>query len=304
MRTDETLGAADIFFGDANNAEARVYVQLASANLPGECRLVGRVMGPSCEYSRTLSAAVPFTMKRTSHGAGEAQPLLAEAIVPDPCFWSQELPFLYRAEIELRNGSHVLGAAEQTFGIRPLGVRGQRLVWEGRPWVLRAADARELPPRALADWRAADLAMLVERPDEELCRDASRLGAVLVADLTAGCEQPYDELRRLARWPAVAIAVLDAEQGLEMQDRAAIRNLLLAERVGTGAENSPSPWADLAICEHASASALDMRASAGALPLVAQRPAGWCDELVDARRHCDRLQRDLAGHGDFAGFIV
>ncbi|HET6879167.1 MAG TPA: hypothetical protein VFI31_03365 [Pirellulales bacterium] len=297
----ETL---DIFFGDANNAEARVYARLEAVALPAGCRLTGHVVGPTCEYSRTLPAKVPFAMKRNQGPDDEAKPLLVEAIVPDPCFWSQELPFIYRAEIELRVSGELLAAAERTFGIRPLGARGRRLVWEGRPWMLRAADAHELPERSPAEWRTADLAMLVEGPGDDLCREASRLGAVLIADLTGAPERLDEELRRLSRWPAVILAILDAEQQLGENHRAAARNLLLAQRLTADSDSSPVLWASLLVCEEGLADAMWRHSSDVTLPIVVQRPGGWCDGLDEARRQCDLLQRDLAGRGDFAGLLI
>ena len=298
------LSELEIFFGDANNAAARVYARLEKAGLPQGCTLEGRVLGPTCKYSRTLLATVPFMAKRSVGMPEEAAPLVVEAIVPDPCFWSQELPFLYLAEIELRCGGQLLAAANQRFGIRPLGANKRRIVWESRPWVMRAADAREMPDQPLSQWRTADLAMLVDNPSDELCREASRLGAVLVAEMTGKPVRLVEELRRLARWPAVVIAMLDAGQALDAKARAGARNLLLAERCGPDFDRPPSPWADLVLCEDASAKVIAARTTGLNVPVIAQRAGGWCDELGDARRHCDLLQRDLAGQGDFAGYLV
>ncbi|HQU42328.1 MAG: hypothetical protein B7Z73_08345 [Planctomycetia bacterium 21-64-5] len=297
------LSDLDIFFGDANHAEARVYARLAGTDLPPGCTLIGRVVGPTCAYSQTLRATIPFAPRRPPAAVG-ASPLLAEAIVPDPCFWSQELPFLYAAEIELRCGGELRASVTRSVGIRPLGVRQRRLVWESRPWVVRAAEVREVPERPISQWRAADLAMWLEEPADETCRQASQLGVVLIADLTERPAQVADELRRLARWPAVAVAVLASGQPLEADVRNTARNLLLAERRGPEADFAPSPWADVVICEGASADAIAAQAGKINLPVVARRAAGWRDDPADVRRECDRLQRDLAGQGDFAGYVV
>lgn len=295
------LEPLEIFFGDANNAVARVYARLQTSGLPEGCSLSGQVVGPTCEYSGTLAAKVPFVVKRSM--GSDAATLVAEAIVPDPCFWSQDLPFLYQAEIELRRGGELLAAESRTFGIRPLGANKRRMIWEGRPWVLRAADAHELPERPLQHWRDADLAMLVENPTEELCREASRYGAVLVADLTEVLDELKDELRRLSHWPAVAMGVLENGQLSDATNRGVARNLLLAQRVANGSNVPIAPWADLVI----SASDPEGVATISSnlvVPLIVEHAAGWCDELSDARRQCDVLQRHLAGLGDFAGYLV
>lgn len=296
------LSGLEVFFGDANNAEARVYAQSGTEPLPANCKLTGRVVGPTCEYSRTLSAAIPLIARRAA--AEEAGWLLAEAVMPDPCFWSQELPFLYRAEIELRRGDELLATEHRMFGIRPLGIRKGRLCWESRPWVLRAGDCRELPEQELTAWRAADLAMLVQDPGDDLCRQASELGTVLIAEVSERSERIEKELRRLARWPAVAMALLDRGESFDRGMRSAARNLILAARFSEVEPGAAPAWADLFVFEHGDADAIAAQSSAISLPVVAHRPAGWRDDLSETRRECDYLQRDLAGRGNFAGYIV
>lgn len=298
------LEQLEVFFGDANNAAARVYARLPSAGLPAGCVMSGTVVGPTCEYSHTLSATIPFAARPATSTAAELPPLLAEAIVPDPCFWSGDLPFLYQANVELRRGDELLGSQQRSFGIRPLGAFRRRLIFEGRPWVPRAVQLQELPEAPLADWREIDLAMYVENPGEELCRDASRLGVVLLAEVWGNAASLPEKVRRLAKWPAVSIAVLRSEQPLDRAIRALCPNLLLAGYRGVGDAALVPDWADLVVCEDASADALAVRTRAIAKPVLALRDAGWRDQLTDARRECDRLQRDLAGRGEFAGYVV
>src|SRR3954471_17984228 len=89
----------ELFFGDANPAETRVYARCATGSLKaGQQRpqITGILTGPFCEYAQTLAATIPFV------DAGPGKSSLAQAIVPDPCFWTPELPYLYRAHLELR----------------------------------------------------------------------------------------------------------------------------------------------------------------------------------------------------------
>ena len=131
MNPDQ-LQDVEVFFGDANNAEARIYARLASERAAAGAQLTGRVVGPSCMYAKTLSAAIRLAPKRTPQDS-TAPRLLSEAIVPDPCFWSAEMPYLYRVEVELHAAGQLLAAAEWDLGIRPLGVRGRKLLLEGAP---------------------------------------------------------------------------------------------------------------------------------------------------------------------------
>src|SRR5262245_28286526 len=104
MPAADLLSELEVFFGDASTAEARVYARMVACHDASDCRLSGAVIGPQCDYARTLSTTVPLVDIRqisTKHGANV---LLAEAIVPDPCFWSAEVPLLYLVEVELWRG--------------------------------------------------------------------------------------------------------------------------------------------------------------------------------------------------------
>jgi len=306
MLVTDSLDRIEVFFGEANNAEARVYARLEFTKAPGDCRLAGRVIGPTCEYAHTLSAAIPLIMKRLPANAITAQPpaLLAEAVVPDPCFWSAELPFLYRVEVELHRGTELLAKTQRLFGIRPLGAVRRRLVFEAKPWVPRGMNLGGVPQAPLSEWRAADLAMVVECPSETLCGDASRLGALVVAEIVGSPPVLESEVQRLSRWPAVVIAVLNSTTPLDAGIRTKARNLLLAQSFGPGTAIEPAAWADVSICEGGDAADLSRRAVSCRIPVIARRPAAWRDDLVQARGECDLLQRELAGTGDFAGYFV
>lgn len=298
----------EVFFGEANNAAARVYARWTQAGFPRDCRLTGRVIGPTCVYSHTLSAAIPMRPKPPSGERGDAETsagaaLLAEAVVPDPCFWTTELPFLYRVEAELRRGDHVMARAERLLGIRRLGAYGKRLIFEGRGWVARGVHVRAVPERPLGDWRTADLAMVVEQPDDALCAEASRLGVLLIAEV-AGASALQDELQRLARWPAVAAALLPPAAALDGASRRAATNLLVGQRERSSGGGVQPSQIDLVVCENDAFEQIATMASGITLPVMAWRRAGWCDELAEARRACDLLQRDLTSLGEFAGFLV
>lgn len=309
-----SLDQLEIFFGDANNAEARIYARLPCNAAPSGSKLAGRVVGPQCAYASTLSASIGINPKRpqmeaanVASGAAPRAPgpdLLAEAIVPDPCFWSPELPFLYRVEVELREGADLLASTAHPLGIRPLGARGRKLLLEGKPWVVRGVEQSAVPPAELNHWRAVDTAMVVEAPSDELCAEASRLGAWLLARIDGDAVQLAAELRRLARWPCVAMIVVEA--GAELPEAAVrrARNVLLAQHFGPGAAVAPAAWAEAVVCEDSDPAVFASRSSGASLPVIAQQAGRWHDDLSAARRACDELQRALAGHGDFAGYLV
>lgn len=287
----------DLFFGATSDALCRVYARLEgpgrSGELQGELQLTGTLTGPRCAYAQTLPATFSFVDR------GPGSSLLAETLVPEPCFWSPQMPHLYDADLQLRDGDRVLARAKRMFGIRTLGAAGRTLVYAGKNWVLRGVVADELPQTDLAAWRDAESAMCVRNPSDALCDTASRVGVLLVAEL----ETPdLGEIRRLSRWPAVAIVSLPPAATLARQGLAP--NMILAERFATGQPIEPASWANAVVVEVDERGAAASGIAASPIPVIAIRPAGKLPNVADGRSQCDRLQRDLSQHGQLAGYIV
>ncbi len=99
----------EISVGDVNDVEARVYARYVGVEAEGVV-LTGTLRGPYCEGSRTLPARIEF------RDAG--QPGLIEALVPDPCTWSPELPHVYHVDVKARNGERVVAAYHGEIGLR------------------------------------------------------------------------------------------------------------------------------------------------------------------------------------------
>jgi hypothetical protein len=297
----------DVFSGAANPAEARIYarLELAADELNCGLKLSGRVVGPDCAFSHTLPARMPM-MDRSGEGV-----LLLEAVVPDPCFWTPELPFLYRAEIELGQKNETIAKAKRTIGVRRLGVRNGSLNFDGKRFVLRGVQrqlAKGRRQNEAAFCRETWTTLVVSNPDDELCEIASRSGVLLVADLAAGSagvnEDIASTLRRLARWPAVALAILDQNAKLPAEIGSTVRSLLLAARTAADEPLRPFGWAQVLVVEASQPKAFVDKVAGSNLPIVAYRRQSELSDVESARAACDALQRDLASCGDFAGYLV
>jgi Glycosyl hydrolases family 2 len=107
----------EIHVAEASDVEARLEAVYRGEG-PGT-HLSGTITGPKREGSRTL----PATVKLISLRRGDAP--VAEAVLPDPCFWSQEMPFLYDVAVELRRGDDVLESTEFTIALHPQRVEKQ-----------------------------------------------------------------------------------------------------------------------------------------------------------------------------------
>lgn len=306
MNSDDLI----IYHGEAYDTLARVYVEY-SAHDATDCEIVGQVVGPRCEYAKTLPARMSLRMQ----SGGNV--IRAEAIVPDPCFWSPRMPQLYDVQIEVRCGDKIICSAERPLGIRRLGPRGESLFLEGTRWVMRGVSEGTLPEsdandtELLQSCHDAEAALLISDASDELLESASRLGTLLLVQVTGSSDEIARQLNRLSRYP-VAIAVIRSESASVVGDLAfdatakekRPRNLLLAQHVKESDAEPLAPWAQMVLVEGQEASRIAERAKAFSLPVIAYRPAAAGQGVLEDRKACDHLQRDLAPHGDFAGYIV
>lgn len=302
------LADLKVYFGDASPAEARVYAQLPAGADRSNCHLTGKISGPFCVYAHTLAPMISLRSLGARSVEGANDSLLAEAILPDPCFWSAELPFLYRVQVELRNRDYTVATAEVSLGISALGARGRDLVWQGKRWVLRGARCVHVSNSPLEHWREADMTLDVQEPTDDLCAQASRTGVGAVARISGSPARIESRLHELGRYPAVILAILQSDGPLDANIHQIAPNLLLGELFEAGQELTPSTWAKVAICADEVLADLAERASKCPIPVIADHSAGGLMNLAEGRAACDRLQADLASVAgaktSFAGYIV
>jgi hypothetical protein len=284
-----------VFHGDANPAEARVYVRLKSPPLPGQS-LRGNIQGPTSRYARTLTATNRFTAR--PHG----EEWLAEVVLPDPCFWSPELPYLYQVELTLEGDGQPIWSDQRPFGMRRLGVKGRRLYLEGKNWVLRGA---EIEPTATFDWQAyrdQDLALVVNDPSESFCEEADRRGMLIVARIASHELNLRGRLLAWQRHPSIGIAVLPKGMVPPATARSDAPNLLFAASLEEPSHAIPNS-SDLVWLEVSGKSDLSHLLTGLSVPAVAVDVAPQIS-ASEARSACDFLQRRLAGSGEFAGYVA
>ncbi|MGD9646256.1 MAG: hypothetical protein AB7U73_11135 [Pirellulales bacterium] len=287
----------------------------APASDLGRWQLRGTIDGPHCQYASTLTAAVslrPPVARSSSSDADDS--LTCEAAIADPCFWTPQLPHRYRLKLELARGEEILARAERSIGLRPLSVRGRGFWFDGAGWVLRAAARTAIADAPLAAWRESSLAMVVDTPDDRLCEEAGRVGVLLVADISGSAGHLAAALRRLSRHAAVGLAIVTCDEPLDAAVRRAAGGILFVQRVGkalgataglpSSARPDPVPVVPHALLVDAGdPDQVAHVATASSLPVIIERAASVASP-ADARRACDRLQADLAGHGNIAGYLL
>jgi hypothetical protein len=282
----------DVFYGRVTHNSAQIYVRVRSLVGGGEWSIAGRVRGPIAPGTRTLPMTVALK------DLGEGATLLGSCSVPDPTFWTTQLPGTYEITIQLCRDGEVVEEVIQSLGIRFFGASRRNFLWEGKRWVLRGVQTQVRDVEEINAFQDNAGVLVVQNPPDSILDMASLSGVLLVVELDSG--DLLQDLRNLTRWPAVAIAILPTACDVDDDMRAAAPNLLLAQRIDVTSANPLADWAQVAICD-----AMEVKlAESWAVPIVAERRLTGDYTLIEARRECDHLQRDLAPIGDFAGYVV
>lgn len=293
-----------VFTDPQGEAAAKVYVvAVPTRDVTDEelaaYRLSGTIVGPTCKYSSTLQTKIPFHHRGYTQ-CGRRTALLAEATVPDPCYWSPELPFLYRAVGEVSGDATGQQPFDQIFGIRSVGTSRNRLTFNGQVWVPRGVRQSVVVGEApLTDWRELSAVLVADEPSEELCRAADEAGVIVLAHIRFPWPKAGEELKRLSRHPSVVIAALEVNTySCDGDTRRYAPNILLAQIAEGGGIWSVAPEAQLFITTD-----VTLAAAYPEQPYIILRKTGQ-RALIDARMECDALQRDLSFRCDVAGFVV
>lgn len=300
-----------VFYESQGEALARAFVLAAPRESVDReelatWRIDGRVVGPTCRYSSTLQARIPLA-HRGLMPWGDRLAIAAEAAIPDPCYWSTELPFLYRAIGEIVIDSTTRVPIDQTFGMRTLSIVRKKIALNGKLWVPRGVRREVVVGNApLELWRETDTVMVVDDPDEELCREASEIGVLIIARSSQNEPASLNVCQRLGRHPSVVIISLNANGFAESGMHRIAPNSLFAQTFDVFrdlivvARDSQLGLFEFQKHEQDACTSL---ADSDPKPAVFLRGTGK-RSLVEARAACDRLQADLAGKCDAAGFIV
>lgn len=293
------LEQLEVFSGHMTASEAYLYVRMPDLGGGGSWSLVGALEGPACRHAATLPLKVPVL----DLGAGPT--LLARAIVPDPSFWSPEMPSLYRLSLELRDHGETTQTTELDYGFRLLGASRQNLILENRRWVMRGVTTTEPVTPSLEQWRDAATCLVVTDPSPELCLEADRAGVFLVVRLDeARGGALAGRVRHFAQHPAIVAAILPESTEADKTLRAASGNMLLAQSFSAGSPCRPDDWADVVVCEVERLGQFAADIDECRLPIIVQRAQAGFAGFNETRLACDHLQRDLARFGDFAGYLI
>jgi len=284
------LDQLQIFYGELNPFRARLYVRAPRPEV-GDWVLRGEVEGPVRAEGYMLAAT--FALR----DLGPGDTLLAGAQVVDPCTWSMKMPAKYHVSVTAENSAGESHTAEYQIGFRSLGAKGRSFYWEKERWVPRAVtlSAEQLSNMDLADQQGNVL--VVDRPTEAVCREASDHGVALAVIVQADSPDFATEVQRLARHPAVCFAMIQGDISAVENASDLGPNLIWLPWVDPRRPTPLPSWANGVVVD-----ATDQKAFAGYVATCDTLVVAYRQANEDQRQQCDVLQKDLVEIGDFAGY--
>jgi hypothetical protein len=296
----------EIVWGETTAAHAHLYFR-ATSETKNIANLTGTLYGPESLYAKTLPAR--FSLRTLKPGSD----LLAELVVPDPCFWTPDSPLTYQLDMQWQDATDKTNDVSRLVGIRHWGIDRTVLRLLGRRTVLRGLNvgSGSLSQEQISQAHETQLTLIVHQPDEACCETASRIGAGLIADLRGVGEWPVisSHLARIRRWPSILMVIVDPAQ-VAAENQFATGVPILQPLKSTDGEIAS--WANGGLIELNESNPLPaqytnrlpVRFTKIEKPLLVIRRNQQTLELTTVRQACDRLQSDLAPQLDLAGYFV
>ncbi len=89
-----------VFIVRLDAVEAEIQIKVSPEFISDRTEARGRVVGPRCTRASTIEIAYP--LREQSRRLEPGPEIVLRAIIPEPCLWDEESPFLYQCVVELR----------------------------------------------------------------------------------------------------------------------------------------------------------------------------------------------------------
>ena len=197
-----------------------------------------------------------------------------QAVIVDPCYWTPKLTFLY--ELRIDSEPHNF---EIKWGLRWCITDRNGIRLNGKNHVVRAICPNN--DFEISEIRDQSASLIVRKFSPTLCEAASEIGVMLL-HLGSSSDEERQQLQLCPAVHFLASEIPLAADVLAMTNRQDVPKsvCLTGEQELVGGTNYKEQT-----------------------PRFIVRPSHSGD-LADLRRECDRLQRDVASFGQFAGYLV
>ncbi len=143
-------------------AEAEVHVAVYPERLTPGTEVKGRLMGPSCAYATTVEVA--YHLRPVARAEDH---LVVRAVMPEPCLWDPQTPFLYQGPLELWEDGKRCEQVRLSHGLRQIRLAGPGLRVNGQAVAVHGTSrlpASEVEARALHE-RGINLLLVSDARD-------------------------------------------------------------------------------------------------------------------------------------------
>jgi len=292
----------NLFHTQADAHLGQVYVRLsADVDLQpyweAGWRISGELYGPQCSRAHTLPA------KYALIDQGSGSTLVARANLPDPCFWSAEIPAIYQVTLQLTGPSQPV-ETQAIFAMRSIPIKGRKFFWNTEPWGIKAISANRLRDCNFDQCREQSLALIVDGIDESLLEQASQLGTWVIASVQGDEADICQQLAKLARWPAVCMAVINGTPSNHDRLRSAAPNLILGQWIRPDEDLLIAEWSQFIFSDFTTVEDFSRCLEGCSLPVVAVRSGNAMDSPSEALQACQALEEDLARTEELAGYAI
>jgi hypothetical protein len=94
--------------------EAEIHITVSPESLSYTTEVRGRFVGPRCTHAATIEIAYPL---REQARDSNTPLIVLRTVVPEPCLWDAESPFVYRCEVELWQDGQLCDRKATDYGL-------------------------------------------------------------------------------------------------------------------------------------------------------------------------------------------
>ncbi|MCS6852084.1 MAG: hypothetical protein NZ700_13055, partial [Gemmataceae bacterium] len=104
--------------------------------------LRGRLVGPRCRFSSTVEVAYPLRPARPAETVPGA--VAARVVIPEPCLWDPDSPFVYMGPVELWSAGQRLAEVSVVHPLRVVRLEATEIWVNGRRFPRREAPRKRV----------------------------------------------------------------------------------------------------------------------------------------------------------------
>jgi hypothetical protein len=104
-----------MFISRLTPTEAEVNITVFPESLSSTTQARGRLVGPRCAYAATVEIAHP--LREQSRELTDTPRIVLRALIPEPCLWDSESPFVYRCQVELWQDGQLCDQKSNDYGL-------------------------------------------------------------------------------------------------------------------------------------------------------------------------------------------